>query len=302
MHACTSLSKQKKSPLLFILLGESYFPSFAKYKNTLKSAYYGIHMQLLSSRMKKLEDLREEIRKCKKCRLWKTRRNSLPGEGNPDSRLMLIAQAPGENEDRERKMFIGPSGKKLNSLLQEADVSRKEIYITNLIKCMLPKYRKPKQDEIQACVQHLNEEIRLINPSVIATLGYYSTKYIFVKYHIPLPTSKLKFSKSYGKIFLAENRKILPLRHPATLLYDSSIREELVCNYRKLKTLMVDCKWFPICPMKRFYEEGRIDKKWIELYCKGDWKSCVRYHMEERRESHSDWMLPDGSIDERLRD
>jgi len=251
--------------------------------------------------MKKLEDLNEEIRKCKKCRLWKTRRNSLPGEGNSIVRLMLVGQAPGENEDREGKMFIGPSGKKLYRLLQDADVRRKEMYVTNLIKCILPKYRKPKQDEIQACAEHLNEEIRLINPSVIATLGYYSAKYIFVKYQIPLPKSKQEFSKVYGKVFLAENGKILPLRHPATLLYDSSIGEEMVKNYKKLKTLMVDCKWFLACPMKKFCEEGTLNKKWIELYCKGDWKSCVRYHMEERGQPHPDWMLPDGSLDEKLR-
>ncbi len=190
------------------------------------------------SKMKKLEDLKKEIRKCKNCRLWKTRRNSLPGEGNHNARLMLVAQAPGENEDREGEMFIGPSGKKLNRLLQEADMSRQEIYMTNLIKCMLPKYRKPKQDEIQACAGYLDEEIRLINPSVIATLGYYATKYIFVKYQILLPKSKPKFSKVYGKVFLVENRKILPLRHPATLLYDSSVREKMAKNYRCAKFLL----------------------------------------------------------------
>jgi uracil-DNA glycosylase family 4 len=257
---------------------------------------------LLSGRTEKLEDLKQKIRECKKCRLWKTRINALPGEGNYNARVMLVAQAPGENEDRDGKMFIGPSGKKLDALLQEADVSRQEIYVTNLIKCMLPKYRKPKQDEIQTCAQHLNEEIMLINPSLIATLGYYSTKYIFLEYQIPLPESKQNFSKFYGKVLLAENKKILPLRHPAALLYDGSVREEMMKNYRKLKTLMVDCKWFLCCPMKRFHEEGRIQKKWIEFYCKGDWKSCVRYHMEERGQPHPDWMLPDGSLDESLHD
>jgi len=251
--------------------------------------------------MKKLEELKNAIRNCKACRLWKTRINALPGEGNPRARLVLIAQALGENEDREGKMFIGPSGKKLNELLREADVGRKKVYMTNLIKCPLPKYRKPKEDEIQACVQYLNEEIRLINPSVIATLGYYATKYIFTQTQIPLPESKPEFSKFYGQIFLAENRKILLLRHPAALLYDSSIKEEVGKNYSKLKTLMVDCKWFQICPLKRFYEEGKIDKKWIELYFKGDWKSCVRYQMEERGEPHQDWMLPDDSLNEMLR-
>ena len=102
---------------------------------------------MVSGRTEKLEDLKQRIRECEKCRLWKTRINALPGEGNSNARVMLVAQAPGENEDRDGKMFIGPSGKKLDELLQEADVSRQEIYVTNLIKCMLPNYRKPKQDE-----------------------------------------------------------------------------------------------------------------------------------------------------------
>jgi uracil-DNA glycosylase family 4 len=179
-------------------------------------------LHLLRNKRKKLEDLKEEIRRCRRCGLWKTRRNVLHGEGNPQARLMLVAQALGENEDREGRMFIGPSGKKLDELLQEVDVSRKRIYITNLIKCMLPKYRRPKHDEIQKCAQYLDEEIMLINPSVIATLGYYSTKYISVKHKISLPKSKPEFLEVYGKIFLAGDRKVLPLRHPATLLYDCS--------------------------------------------------------------------------------
>jgi uracil-DNA glycosylase family 4 len=256
---------------------------------------------LASIIIEKLEDLKHKIRECKQCRLWETRVNALPGEGNCNARVMLLAQAPGENEDREGRMFIGPSGKKFDELLQEADVNRQEIYVTNLVKCMLPNYRKPKQDEIEACAQHLTEEIRLINPSVIATLGYHSTKYIFHNYQIQLPNAKQKFSDLYGNLLLADNRKILPLRHPAALLYNDSISGEMTENYRKLKTLMVDCKWFSCCPMKRFFEEGRIQKRWIELYCKGDWKNCVRYHMEERREPHPDWMLPDGSLDKSLR-
>jgi DNA polymerase len=62
-----------------------------------------------------------------------------------------------------------------------------------------------------------------------------------------------------------------------------------------------ECKWYPVCPLKRFYERGKLDGKWIELYCKGNWKSCIRYQMEERYEPHPDWMLPDGSIDNNLR-
>ena len=62
-----------------------------------------------------------------------------------------------------------------------------------------------------------------------------------------------------------------------------------------------ECKWFSICPMKRFYEEKRLDSRWIEMYCKGNWKQCVRYDMEEKGEYHPDYMLPDGSLDSDLK-
>jgi len=86
-----------------------------------------------------IKRLNEEIRACNKCRLSETRINALSGEGELNARLMLIAQAPGENEDQEGIMFIGPSGKVLDELLQISCVDRKELYMTNLVKCMLPK-------------------------------------------------------------------------------------------------------------------------------------------------------------------
>jgi len=139
--------------------------------------------------------LNKEIRKCNKCRLSETRINALCGEGNLNANLMLIAQAPGKNEDREGKMFIGPSGKVLDELLRMANIDRKEIYMTNLVKCMLPKYRKPKRDEIEICSKYLDKEIELINPALIAPLGHYATKYTLC-----LP-SKPEFHKIYVRFF-----------------------------------------------------------------------------------------------------
>ncbi len=246
--------------------------------------------------MNSLVELREEIAGCKKCRLSETRVNALPGEGRPNAKLMLIAQAPGENEDREGRMFIGPSGRVLDELLGEAGIDRKEIYMTNLVKCMLPGYRRPKWDEIEICSDYLDEEIESINPKIIAPLGYYATRYVFEKCGVPLP-SKIH----YGKLILAGDKKILPLQHPAAMLYNSFIKEEMVENYCRLKVLLVDCKWYQTCPMKRFYEEGMLSEEWVELYCRGDWKSCVRYQMEESGAYHPDWILPDGSIDEKLK-
>jgi uracil-DNA glycosylase family 4 len=246
-----------------------------------------------------IEKLNRMIRECKKCRLSGTRMNPLCGEGNIGARLMLIAQAPGENEDREGRMFIGPSGKVLDELLKKADISRKEIYMTNLVKCMLPKYRKPKQDEISLCSGYLDKEIELINPKILVPLGYYAIRHIFEKFSIQLP-AKSEFEEVYCRIFLTDDKKVFPLQHPAAVLYHSSIKEKVVKDYRELKVLMSDCKWYQVCPMKRFFEQGKLDKKWVELYCKGDWKSCIRYQMEEEGKPHPDWMLPDGSIDERL--
>jgi len=247
----------------------------------------------------KIQELNAEIKRCNKCRLSETRINAICGEGNLDAKLMLVAQAPGENEDREGEMFIGPSGKVLDELLHKTGVKRETLYMTNLVKCMLPKYRKPKKDEIDMCSDYLDREIELINPEILAPLGHYATSYIFKKYSLPLP-SKQDFYNIYGKLLLVGNRKILPLQHPAAMLYHPHIKDEMKKNYHKLKVVITDCKWYPSCPMKRFYEERRLDRRWIELYCKGDWESCIRYQMEEHEKTHPDWMLPDGNIDEKL--
>ena len=245
-------------------------------------------------------ELNKKIKGCKKCRLFETRMNAICGEGSLSAKIMLIAQAPGEKEDREGKMFIGPSGKVLDKLLNKAGIERKNIYMTNLIKCMLPKYRKPKQDEIKTCSYYLNEEIKLINPKILVPLDYYATRYIFQKYGILSP-SKAEFSSIFGRLFFAKDKKIFPLPHPATLIYNPNFKEDLIKSYRKMQMLLKDCKWYQVCPMKRFYENGKIDKKWIRLYCKGDWENCVRYQMEEEGRFHPDWMLPDGTLDERLK-
>lgn len=185
----------------------------------------------------RIEDINSEIQRCTRCRLSETRINALCGEGNLSAKLMLIAQAPGEMEDRAGTMFIGPSGKVLDELLKMAHIDRKNIYMTNLIKCMLPKYRRPKSDEIEICSRYLDREIELIKPRILAPLGYFATRYILGKYDIPIP-SKPEFRKLYGKIVEADNKQILPLQHPAAVLYDASIKAVLARNYQKMRLLL----------------------------------------------------------------
>ena len=254
----------------------------------------------LNTKEFKIKKLQKAIRICSRCRLSETRIHALPGEGCLDARIMLIAQAPGENEDKKGRMFIGPSGKILDELLAGIGVDRDSLYMTNLVKCMLPRYRKPKQDEIDACSIYLDREIEIVNPEILIPLGFYSTTYIFKKYNISIPR-KDDFYKVYGKLFLSDDMRILPLQHPAAILHRPELREILINSYHKLKVLSKTCKWYTVCPMKRFYEQGVLDSRWIKLYCKGDWESCIRYQMEENGEYHPDYMLPDGTIDDRLK-
>jgi DNA polymerase len=189
-----------------------------------------------------ISQLNEEIRNCRKCGLSETRKNALCGEGRPGSRIMLIAQAPGEKENAEGRMFIGPSGHVLDDLLVTASVRREDIYMTNLVKCMLPDYRKPKQDEIEACSSYLDREIQLVDPQFLVPLGYYASRYVFRKHGFDV-TSRKGFRETYGQLFWTGKRKMLPLQHPAALLHDPSIEDVMRKNYRKLSVLKADCKW-----------------------------------------------------------
>ncbi|MFP4005675.1 MAG: uracil-DNA glycosylase [Candidatus Hadarchaeia archaeon] len=185
----------------------------------------------MKRKLERFRELNDEIRGCRKCRLWKTRKNALPGEGDISSDLMLIAQAPGETENEQGKMFVGPSGGVLDELLSKSGIGRDGLFMTNLLKCMLPGYRRPRHDEIEACSSFLDKEIQLVDPALLCPLGYYSTRYLFEKYEI---RNKLEFPEICGDILSLSDRKILPLGHPAAILYDESIKDEMVEHYKVL--------------------------------------------------------------------
>lgn len=250
----------------------------------------------MESKFEKFMELCNAIKACDRCKLGVT---ALCGEGDLNARIMLIAQSPGRLENLQQRMFVGPSGKVLDRLLEKAGVDRGEIYMTNLVKCHLPHNRRPKQREIEACSDWLEEEIALIRPEILVPLGYFATKYLFEKNGLKIP-EKRDFHLVYGKLIWTGKAKIYPLPHPAYLLYNPQLEEEVARHYRKLSVFKRECKWRRVCPMTRYYEEGRLDRRWIELFCKGDWESCKRYQLEERGIWHPDNMLPDGSIDESL--
>ena len=181
-----------------------------------------------------LQTLNLQIRSCTKCKLSHTRKFTLPGEGPFSARMMLIAQSPGKVEDEKNKMFVGPSGKIFDELLEQSGVSREEFYLTNLIKCMLPNSRRPSHDEIKLCSQYLEKEIELIGPKVIVPLGFHSTRYIFMKYNISRPP-KDEYHLLFGKIFTSGDLIIYPVRHPTALLFNPDKRDVMQKHYRRLK-------------------------------------------------------------------
>ena len=245
--------------------------------------------------LERLEKLNQELRECQECDLAKTRGHVLCGEGDVTAKLFLVALSPGETEDRENRMFIGPSGKVLDELLKNAGIERNSLYISNLIKCNLPQNRKPKMREIAACHHYLDREIDMIKPEFIVPLGFYASRYILEKYSAHPPSARADFHRIYGNLFYSSTQKIYPLPHPASLLYRPEYLSVTQDKYNTLGIFQQPCKWYNCCPMKLHFEQGKLERKWIELYCRGNWQNCQRYQMEEANKYHADNMLPDGS-------
>lgn len=234
------------------------------------------------------------MKNCQLCDLHKTRTNVLKGEGDSRAAIMLVAQAPGEMEDRQNRMFIGPSGKVLDGLLTAAGIYRSKIYMTNLLKCRLPQNRRPKLREIAACSVFLETELTRVKPRIVVPMGYYATKYIFERCGMDTFT-KESYPLKIGIALPARDFVVFPLTHPTTLIHHHEYIEANIANFKRL-AIMRECKWFQICPIKQYTELGMIDHCWVDEYCLGDWTRCVRYQQEEAGIPHPDHMLPDGTL------
>jgi len=135
-------------------------------------------------------------------------------------------------------MFTGPSGQVFDKLLQAAGMNRESVYMTNLVKCMLPQNRKPTMNEIEACSFFLDDEIEIIQPQIIAPLGYYATRSILAKYHADTSKTEMSFKNVNGLLLNLGGMKIFPLTHPSALLYNPTFESGTIEKYKKLKTLL----------------------------------------------------------------
>ena len=186
-----------------------------------------------------LDAVAAEVVVCTRCSLWKTRKNAVPGEGNSESPVMFIGEAPGQSEDIKGKPFVGAAGKFLETMLSEIGLSRNDVFICNIVKCRPPRNREPMPNEIQTCTPYLDRQINIIKPHFIVTLGNYSTTYIFSKANLPFNGITQARGKFYQATILDMQMTIFPTFHPAATLYSAKYKETLQRDFQLLKNKLV---------------------------------------------------------------
>jgi len=181
----------------------------------------------------KLEIIKQNVVECTKCDLCKTRTNSVPGKGNFHSDVIFVGEAPGKNEDEKGEPFIGIAGKKLSIVLEEAGISREEVYITNIVKCRPPKNRVPTATERETCQDYLKQEISIIKPKIICILGNTAFNSLLGGSEI------IKFR---GKLVRKDNQLYFLTVHPAATIYNQELIKVLRDDIVKLFKLITELK------------------------------------------------------------
>lgn len=179
--------------------------------------------------MNSLIEIRGLVNECTRCVLHHSRIKAVPGEGPEHSRIMFIGEGPGFHENQQGKPFVGQAGKFLDELLSVAGLKREEVFITNVVKCRPPGNRDPLPDELEACSIILNQQIALIDPDIIVTLGRFSMAKFFG------PT---KISMIHGKIKKINERYVVAMFHPAAALHQPALKNTLLEDFSKLKKFL----------------------------------------------------------------
>lgn len=177
-----------------------------------------------------LEELAAHIGDCHRCPLGDTRTRLVFGVGDPGAALVFVGEAPGRNEDLQGEPFVGAAGKLLDELLASIGLVRPQVYIANVLKCRPPGNRDPLPAEIETCTPFLAEQLRLIDPEVVVTLGNFATRYIL---KTDRPIGALR-----GRLFHVDGRQVVPIYHPAAALHSPDKRDVLLGDFRRLEAVL----------------------------------------------------------------
>jgi len=181
-----------------------------------------------------MNTLRDKITSCDYCQLGRSRTRVVPGEGNPRADIMFIGEAPGRQEELEGRPFVGAAGRLLNHLLEDINLKREEVFITNIVKCRPPQNRDPLPEEIESCRKWLDEQIKSVKPKLIVLLGRHALNR-FLPY--------VKISKVHGQVFKEKLPGIgmflfFPVYHPAAALYNKNLQKTLEEDVKKIPALL----------------------------------------------------------------
>jgi uracil-DNA glycosylase len=185
-------------------------------------------------RRAKLVELYEEVQTCTKCPLHETRAKAVFGAGDADAEVMFVGEAPGAEEDRQGLPFVGRAGQLLNQMLEEVGLSREGVFIANVLKSRPPGNRDPQPLEIEACRPYLFEQVRLIEPTVVCTLGNFATKLLSGN---PTGITRVRGTPQVHELG-GRTVFLLPLFHPAAALRTPAVKETLRADFDLLPQLI----------------------------------------------------------------
>ena len=172
-----------------------------------------------------LKIIQQNVKTCKKCELCDTRKNAVPGVGNENADVVFIGEAPGKNEDLHGEPFIGTAGKRLDDALENAGLERRNVYITNIVKCRPPNNRVPNDIEKSMCSNYLEDELKTINPKIICLLG--NTPFYSI-------LGGKEITKNHGKTISKNGHLYFVTFHPAATIYNQKLGEVFKNDIKKL--------------------------------------------------------------------
>src|SRR6266496_4229444 len=180
-----------------------------------------------------LKEVAAEVSTCARCDLCKSRTRAVPGEGNPQAKILFIGEGPGFHEDKQGRPFVGPSGQLLQELLASINLKRADVFITNVVKCRPPDNRDPLPAEINACNDYLDRQIAAINPQVIVTLGRHSMVKFF---------GSEKISTIHGRARKVDGRMRIAMYHPAAGLHQQNLKDTIRADFKKIPTVIAEAE------------------------------------------------------------
>ena len=197
-----------------------------------------------------LAEISREIHDCNKCGLSYSRKNTVPGEGPATAEILFIGEGPGFFENEQGRPFIGQAGKYLEELLHKVGLKREEVFITNVVKCRPPSNRDPQEEELTACRDYLDRQIRALHPRLIITLGRHSMARYF---------TDAKISMIHGNAVWIKGQMIVAMYHPAAGLHQPNLKPAIEKDFLKLPEYIQKARTTPQNPIYTEEKKSSIE-------------------------------------------